>query len=354
MLGSVLVGASLVAGMIDEGPPAVVAVELDWQAPRGCPTEGHVEATIARLVGQPIAAGRAGAGSSTQVRAVVRTRPEGFEVELHTRHGVAEEHRTFTAPRCDALADATALIVAVALRPLETAAAASTAAASEVAPDPPPSAVPPAPTVVAPRQRPAVAAPVPTARASEAAASEAAASEAEGARAVGGALAVTGGPAVGVLPGVGAQLAAVLALRGPRWRVEAGGTYWFPRTATTADQPTVEIGLGSGTVRGCYVLARSRLELPLCAGAELGAMRGRGQGAGVLSKTSRSLWAAAHAGPGLTWRLGPWAAVRLAVDVLVALRQPGFDLRIGGERVELHRVPPVGGRAALGIELRWP
>ena len=55
----------------------------------------------------------------------------------------------------------------------------------------------------------------------------------------------------------------------------------------------------------------------------------------------------------------PWKSkgsdcVRLTVDAIVALRQPGFDLQIGGERVELHRVPPVGGRVALGIELRWP
>lgn len=349
-LASVLVGASLVGGTIDERPSATVAVELDWQAPRGCPEERDVQATIARLVGQPLASERAGAGSSTQVHAVVRTRPEGFEVELHTRHGAAEEHRTFAAPRCEALADATALIVAVALRPLETAAASTTA--SEAAPDPAPSVAPPA--VAPPRRPPAAATPVPTARAPAAAPPAPASPAAANARAIGGALAVTAGPAVGVLPGVAAQLAAVLALRGRRWRVEAGGTYWFPRTAGTADQPTVEIGLGSGTVRGCYVFARARLELPLCAGAELGAMRGRGQGVGVLSKTSRSLWAAAHAGPGLTWRLGPWAAVRLAVDAIVALRQPGFDLRIDGERVELHRAPPVGGRAALGIELRWP
>lgn len=344
-----LVGVSLVGGMLDERAPAPAgAVELDWQAPRGCPEEGDVEATIARLVGHPIASGR-GAEPSTQVRAVVRTRAERFEVELHTRHGAAEEHRTFAAARCDALADATALIVAVALQPLEMATGPSPPAASAAVLDPAPSVVPPAPTMVAPRQRPPAAAAVPTARAPEAAVPEAVR-----ARAVGGGLAVTVGPAVGVLPGVAAQLAAVLALRGPHWRVEAGGAYWFPRTASSADRPTVEVGLGSGIMRGCYVFARTRLELPLCGGAELGAMRGRGQGAGVLARTSRSLWAAAHAGPGLSWRLGPWAAVRLTVDAIVALQQPGFDLRIGDERVELHRALPVGGRAGLGIELRWP
>lgn len=352
-LVSVLVVATLVGTVVREEAPPAVAVDLDWQAPRGCPDAGHVQATIAGLVGQPLASSPASAESSARVRAVVRSGPEGFVVELHTRHGEAEERRTFAAPHCDALADATALIVAVALRPLEAAAASATEAletAREPAPHDRPPAPTPAPTMVVQRQPSPAAAAALTPRARTTGADQPATARP---RTVGGALAVTVGPGVGVLPGVAAQLAAALALRGPRWRVEAGGAYWFPRTAGTL-QPTVEIGLGSGMLRGCYVAGRSRLELPVCAGAELGAMRGRGQGAGVLSKTSRSLWAAAHAGPGLTWRLGSWVAVRLSVDAIVALRQPGFDVRIAGERVELHRTPPVGGRATLGIELRWP
>lgn len=347
-LGSLLVGASLLGGTVaEETPSPAVAVELDWQAPRGCPDAAHVEATIARLVGQPIASGGAGT-EVTRARAVVRAEAAGFVVELDTRHGAAAEHRTLTAPRCEALADATALIVAVALRPLE-AAASSTTRAPEPTTDPAPSVVPLPPSVAPPRRRspPAAAAPEPRAF-------PAAPPEPTRPRAIGGALAVAAGPGLGALPGVAAQLTAVLALRGPRWRVEAGGAYWFPRTAGAPGGPSVEIALGSGSVRGCYVLARSRLELPVCGGAELGVMRGRGQGAGVVSKTSRSLWAAASAGPGLTWRLGSWAALRLSVDAIVALWQPAFDLRIAGERVELHRAAPVGGRAALGIELRWP
>lgn len=349
-LGSLLVGASLLGGMVgEETSPSAVAVELDWQAPRGCPDAAHVEATLARLVGQPIASGRAGI-EATRARAVVRAEAAGFVVELDTRHGAAAEHRTFAAPRCDALADATALILAVALRPLEAAAASST----EPATDPLPSVVPPTPSVVPPRRRSTPAAAAPEPRAFEAASPTAAPPEPTRPRAIGGALAVMAGPGLGPLPGVAAQLAAVLALRGRRWRVEAGGAYWFPRTTGPSGGPSVTIGLGSGSVRGCYVFARSRLELPVCGGAEAGAMRGRGQGTGVLSKTSRSLWAAASAGPGLTWRLGSWVALRLSVDAIVALRQPAFDLRIAGERVELHRAAPVGGRAALGIELRWP
>lgn len=365
-LGSVLVGATLGGGMVAVEAPPAVAVELDWQAPRGCPEAEHVEATIGRFVGQPLAASRTSASASTRVRAVVRARAEGFEVELWTRNGAAEERRTFAAPGCEVLADATALIVAVALRPVDAAAISSTTRASEAVRDPGPSVVPPGPTPTStptptptppPTPPPTMVAPQlrsPAAPAAPPRPSEAHPPADAQRRTLGGALAITMGPGLGVLPGVAAQLSAALALRGRRWRAEAGGSYWFPRTAGTPDQPTVEIGLSSGMLRGCWVAGRSRLELPVCAGAELGAMRGRGQGPGVLSKTSRSLWAAAHAGPGLTWRLRSWVALRLSVDAIVMLRQPGFDVRVAGEPLELHRTPPVGGRATVGIELRWP
>jgi hypothetical protein len=61
-----------------------------------------------------------------------------------------------------------------------------------------------------------------------------------------------------------------------------------------------------------------------------------------------------HAGPGIAWSLASWVSLRLSVDVIWALRRPAFDVRVAGEPRELFRAPPVGGRVAVGIELRWP
>jgi hypothetical protein len=346
-LGTLLVGMVLGSGTApaEAEAPTPVSVALDWQAPAACPDGAHVAATIARLVGRPV---ETTSQSPTRARAVVRARGEGFVLELWARHGDAEDRRTIHAPHCAALADATALVLAVALRPLDVVAALSPraplAADDSLAVEPP--SVPPVVAAAAgvrtdPRSR----ADHPTSEPSPTPAR---------ATALQGALAATIGPGLGVLPGVAAELRAAAALRGRGWRVEATGMYWFPRVSPSTSTLAVEVGLGGGGLRGCAELRRRRLEVPLCAGAELGAMRGRGRGSGVLPRASSSLWAAVHAGPGITWALGSWVALRLSVDAIVALRQPAFDLRVAGERRELFRAPPVGGRAALGIELRWP
>jgi hypothetical protein len=345
-LGSLLVGMVLGSGAApaEADGPGPVSVTLDWQAPAACPDAAHVEATIARLVGRPV---EATSQPSTRARAVVRREGEGFVLELWARHGDAEDRRTIDAHRCAALADATALVVAVALRPLDVA-----ATLSSTAPPPTDEAL----AVVEPPIVPPVVA-VPTRPRAPARGVRVAAdppSKPARSPALRGAMAATIGPGLGVLPGVAAELRAAVALRGRRWRVEATGMYWFPRATPSNDVVGVEIGLGGGGLRGCAELRRRRLEIPLCAGAELGAMRGRGRGRGVLPRASSSLWAAVHAGPGMAWALGSWVAVRLSVDAIVALRQPAFDLRVAGEPRELFRAPPVGGRAALGIELRWP
>lgn len=353
----VLLGAILVGGLGHAAPSREGAVELEWRAPRGCPDADRVLATIDRLVG-PRASSTGSTEPWARVRAVVHAQPEGFRMELHTQHGGATEQRTLAAPRCDALADAAALIVAVALRPIETATSVPTLASEDPRPgatisEPPSSTAPPR------RSAPARVGP-PSSVASRSSASAepprpgTTADAAVRRRAIGGALAVMAGPGFGALPGVAAQLSAALALRGRRWRAELAGAYWFPRTDASTGRPTVEIGLATGALRGCYVPRVRRLELPLCAGLEAGAMRGEGRGSGVVSRPSRAPWVAAHAGSGLVVPLGAFTALRLSVDALVALAQPAFDLRIADARVELYRAPPAGVRAAAGFELRWP
>lgn len=380
--GSLVVG---VLGWVTSGPAEAglpVRVELDWRGPTSCPDAAHVEATIARLVGR---AGGSSESSITRVRARVRPRGEGFVVDLWARTGDAEDRRTIGASKCAVLADATALIVAVALRPVQVAAALpSRSLGDALASDGVVAGGPPAGTSALV----ANASPVErgSARASPASdlvsdgdgtsdgkrTSDPVRSRTEGApdstpgirtntgdsprsSPVRWALAATIGPGLGVLPRVAAELRGSLSVLGRRWRVEASAMHWFLQpTTTTIAQPGVEVGVTGAGVRGCYVPGRGRIEIPLCAGAELAAMQGRGRGTNVLARATRSLWVATPFGPGVMWAVSSLVAFRLSAEAIVNLRRPGFDIIVGGERTELFRTPGIGGRASLGIEVRFP
>lgn len=361
---------TLVSAPAEAEATTAIPVELDWRGPAGCPDARHVEATIARLVGRSMS----DEDPLTHVRARVRSQGEGFVVDLRARTMNAEDHRTIRASRCAVLADATALIVAVALRPLETTRALDSTfsepiSAEPATPWPEAPAVPPAPAPDAPgAEQPSAPEPARTPGPSASEPPPAgieplggnAPAEAErqepSRRPLRVGLSATAGPGFNVLPGVAAELRGSVALLGRAWRVEASAMHWFSRTTrvTSAQQPSVQVALTGGGIRGCYVLGRDSLQIPMCTGLEAGAMLGRGRGATVLPRASRSLWLAAPVGPGLLWAPRPRVALRLGIDAILALIRPGFDILEAGIRTELFRAAPIGGRASLGIELRLP
>lgn len=380
---SLLVGAILALAPAETEAATPALVDLDWQGPAECPDTAQVQTTIARLVG----------GSTsrdlprTQVRARVRPQEGGFVVDLWARTGRAEDHRTIGAARCSALADATALIVAVALRPMEVtrsltarappgrsegllsleptvteapplqrpdalpASASSDDPDSDPNPDSDPDPNPkpnPDPMESTPTSRPSKSDSAPSPTTDE--------PEPRRARALRLGLAGTIGPGFGVLPSVAAELRGSASLLGHRWRVEASAMHWFRRNTVedSADLPGAEVDLTGGGVRGCYVVRRNPLGIPLCTGLEVGSMRGRGYGPGILPRASRSLWMAVPVGLGLTWSPSPLVAFRLGADVIIPLVRPAFDIRTESALFTVFRAPAIGGRASLGIEIRLP
>jgi hypothetical protein len=135
------------------------------------------------------------------------------------------------------------------------------------------------------------------------------------------------------------------------WRLELTGTYAaralaYPEPAAIGARMLV----AAGAVRGCGVPRWRRLEFPVCAGLELGLVRAVARGVAE-PRPAGDLWIAAQLSPGLAWVPTRFLALTLALDVLVALRRPGFHVAGLGE---LARAEPVGLRPMVGLEARFP
>lgn len=90
--------------------PAARAMELEWQAPAGCPTTEAVKRDVRRL------AGSAEGASLVAHAAVTQTTDQRWRVAIDLS-GAASGHRTLTADTCVQLARASALIIALAANP---------------------------------------------------------------------------------------------------------------------------------------------------------------------------------------------------------------------------------------------
>ena len=328
------------------------APEIVWQAPPGCPTETAVRDRVAALLAGT--AGMAGAAVELQVEALADGRWRLHAV-LHSPSGDGE--RTLDADTCDALADAAAVLTAIAAQPSLAGTVPPPSLAGTVPPPslagtvPPPSlagTVPPPPAAdreppgAAAREPPAVApapAPQPPPTTTP--------------RARWGLLALGGGVAVGVLTTPMAVLRAAGGVRGRRWSAALTQTFWLPRDMPSAE--TSEVGgrmwLWAAGLRGCGVPVDGRVEVDLCGAVEAGTVTGRGIGALTRSLRQTSAWLALSGGPGVGIRLGTRVRLTLGVDLLVVAVRPHFAVIGGGEVCCSARV---GGRALLGLELRLP
>ena len=155
------------------------------------------------------------------------------------------------------------------------------------------------------------------------------------------------------MPRPHAALELALGVEGRLWRVELGGMFVPPVRGTAASDPTIggSFRLGAGEVRGCAVpgLKRAPVYFPLCAGLQVGAMHGSGEGAGLaVAYDVRALWVATRIGGAVRWRFARRLGLVLGLDAIVALVRPTF---ITAARVPVHQAAPVGGQVSLGFEV---
>lgn len=356
--------------------PTTTTVVLEWSAPDRCPAASAVQERLTRTL-----AGSAADPRGLRARASVSDDEEGvltLVLELERDDGPVGR-RTLRASDCDALATAAVLIVALAIDPeakLEE--PEETPPAGSEVPEPSEGGeVPLAPdgseasTSAAPGSSETETSASHTSRTNDitaeateleprprAAAREPPASErapARSPRPLRAGLRLGAGAGVSVLADASALVSVAAATWGRAFRVELGATYWTPVEVRPAGS-TAGGRLQQWTIdaRGCGLVRPGPLELPLCGGLDVGAVHG--VGVGVTSpRQATSLRLAFTAGAALVWRparwkqrVGPW----IGADLLVALVRARFRATPASPGL-VHHTPPVGGRVAAGIEVRF-
>jgi hypothetical protein len=308
--------AVLVATSVARGQSPTFTVT--WDAPAGdCPDEAYLRSAVDQLLG-----GEDPAGARVEARAHVERAAEGvWRVRLTTAREGAAGERVVESTSCRSLADATALIVALAIDPRRV-------AQNQAAPTPAPAATP-APTPAPPPPL----APAPTHTPSRFAAFTA----------ISGDLGTLPQPAYGFLLG-GALLAA-------RARIEAYGSYWPSRHAHATSTPSAggDVLLATGGARGCWIPLGGALSVAACPGLELGVLHGQGTSVRI-RRSADGVWVAATALARLTWHLAASWGLFLDASLAVPLVRDQFELDDIGT---IHRAAPAEGRAAFGPELRF-
>lgn len=328
-------------------PSEPVALALDWQAAPECPSRDalleRVRALLPTLPEQVPSAGTAG------LRVTARVAPQvdaswQVELELVTPDGVGT--RRFAAGSCEEAARATVLVVAIALDPVGAATrlSASTPASAPVSV--------PAPT---PTPAPAADAREPSEPAIRSRIGESSnlvldSSEPARARAPRVGLALHGGAGWGPTRALHGAFGGSLALFDRRWRAELAADWSTPRVQRFADGRGASFDAWAIGMRGCFVPTRRTLEFPLCGGLEVGRVRGRGIAPTSNIEQRGVVWLAPLLGPGLRWSPIERLALGLDVVLLVPLTRASFVI---GEQ-ELQRIPALGARMLVGIELRLP
>jgi hypothetical protein len=304
--------------------------ELEWESPPECPTRDEVEGAIDRRLGT----------LPPNPRGVVHARAH-IEVDSKGRYGLElvldDGDRKLDSPRCDELADAAALIVAIAVNP--------DAALADPGP------VVPAPVSLEPAPAPEPAVDVtPTATRTRTAATR-----------PWFYLRLAGAFGYGPVPAPAGGISFAFGLSGRHYRTELEGTYWPARAIESRSNASVggSFRMGTALARGCGVVGGPRdsspgfvVAVPLCGGLEIGAISGEGQG---------SLDANAETGVYLAARVGPQLAVHpprgrgvglfVSAEATFPIVQPTFVTAPSGV---VYEPLPAGFVAALGVAWQIP
>jgi hypothetical protein len=358
-----LAGAAFAGPAGAAGPPAL---EFTWEAPEDCPDRARVVAEIERLTGRPVerdAAGDAGA-SRLSVKAIVTRSARGLSVSITSEAAGATHDRRVEAPTCKEAADATALIVAMALDPglaPPGSAAPGSAAPGSAAPGSAAPGAPEGPSASAGKEAPAErsaagdsappgAADSPPAGAGRGAAEGASApvGPSRGPELRGEARAMFALDAA-ALPSAAPGAAIALGLWIGSFRIDATGSAFPEQRKTLGTGGGGDVGLATGGLTAWIAPVRRPLDVLLGAGIEAGAIWGHGFGVdGARSATAP--WVAVRAGAGMAYSFTSRLGASLAALVLVPLVRERFLL--GSE--ELFVSPPAALRLEAGLFFRFP
>ena len=310
----------LLGGLLPAASARAAGIDLTWNAPGSCPDSAAVLREIAHLDPAP-------APDGTVVRAQVTEESEhAWSVQLRIQVGSQQGERVLHAESCMLLAQAAALVVALALH-------------SEAAPVPPVTQPEPEPTDESLHRLPVGSQARPEANP-------------RGERAHFLLRPLVAGD-VGVLPGPSVAFGLAVGLRYGALRFELAATYGLSRTqAVPSVGPGAMIRIQTpivGQARGCYGWHFRRLEADACIGVEAADLTGTASG--ITSPQEQStLWLGVFAGGGLGVRLIGPLSVRLDVEIGVNAVQATFQIN----DTNVFRPGLVYGRLIPGLELEWP
>lgn len=325
-MGGVVTSVTAVA-RAEEPPP--LPLELAWEAPAGCPDAASVTARVEAILRGPPAAPVA-----VVARGKVERAGATFRLALTLRTGDLEETRAIDAGSCAALAEAAAVVVALAIDPSKEDASPEPAAPPE--PPPPPEPAPP-PSAPAPRRKPKR--PPPPSR-----------PPSDVSRV---ALGLGGAFALGALPEASGAVVASGTLRLDRVRVGLLGSFTLPVSASfdrTAGATFHQLELGAF---GSYLVPLGPVALGPAANLEVTQVRVRGFGIRD-PKLSTTFWPTAVVGARLEAKLSSRLGLFSRADALVPLAAPAFSLATSSDNVRLHEPSLPSLRLSLGLEIAMP
>lgn len=289
---------------------------LDWSGPAECPSRSDVEAQVRRTLG---ASNRPRKKISVEGRA--SRRRQGYRVTLHTRVAETDGERILDGDTCTEVADAAALVIALAIDP------------DALAPPPEPALPPLRPSP--PATPPARPAPSPSPR------------EAPAPWFVGAGVGAT----MGSVPSPATSFVARVGWTDGRVRLVAYATTSLETERVIAPDVGGSFAATTFGVRGCGgILRAGALALWGCAGIELDRVTGRGFG---VDRPGRAVgtWAAPTLAVLPTWNVSRHLAVLLEGAVATPLSRPRFRLDDVGE---VFRPGGLTAQVDVAVELRFP
>lgn len=310
MLVPGLVAALTLGPAPAESPGATETLALRWHAPAGCPDGEQAQDLVERLMPAP--------GVKVQATVTIDAIAGEFEGRLDLQVESSRTTRSLRAEDCMVLSSAMAVVIAVSLDPVAVAGGAPTSAVPEPEPVAPTTVgpTPPRPPAVEPSlQRETVLSN--TAAAGPRTLRGGLEAGARLGAGVGGLLLPAAGVGVSFAPFVGTS----------RLHVKAVAQYWAPRRISFDPSRDAhgELQLLTGGVRVCPQLGGPSVRFPLCAGADAGAILGRGTGRDLaIPRSARSPWVGAVLEPGVVVGVTSRVSVWLAVEGVVSLYRPRF------------------------------
>lgn len=299
-------------------------LRFSWTAPSDCPSSAAVASRVARpekstAKDEPLDA-----------EGTVERKDDRFRLTLRTKRGDTRGERTLEASTCEGLADATAVVLAVAIAP----------------PDDSPDA--PNPTVVRTEAPKASIDPSATREADRLSTTSPHESRdllREHELAVGAALTTD----TGSLPATAAGGTISVAWTPGRFRLEGLGAFYGSQTRTTdAGNAGADLSLLVFGGRVCWAVLTQPVEIAPCLGGAASLLSATGFGAKEENFDTGARWATGTAGAQIRFPIAPWVAIRGGVDALAAITRPRFVVEGEGA---VHRPSALGLRAHLGAEL---